>query len=170
MMIDAVRYVGLGNVDGTDTIKRRIQMKQLISAGVIALIGVILVVPDVLLLIPALKSPHVDINIGVITILLTVWSLLRDRSRLLDVVPPPQSVAQPRSTVRVQKTPEEDDLSWVDEFFADEKPASARAQVPHLTQIPRAPARSVLGVSGILNVCMVVCATLFFIQVLHGLV
>ncbi|NBU65042.1 MAG: hypothetical protein EBS29_11165 [Chloroflexia bacterium] len=145
-------------------------MKQLISAGVIALIGVILVSPDVLLLIPALRSPHVDVNIGVITILLTLWSLLRDRSRSIGVVPPPNSSARPRSTVRVQTTPEEDDLSWIDEFFADEKPASVRAQVPHPTQIPRAPARSARGFSGILNVSMAVSAAFFFFQLFHGLV
>ena len=56
-------------------------MSRAFSVSIGVLISVILVKPDVLLWIPALNSPHVDTNVGVITILLAVWTIIRESLR-----------------------------------------------------------------------------------------
>lgn len=56
-------------------------MTRVFSVGIGVVIGAILVKPDILLWIPALNSPNVDTNVGVITILLAIWSIVRDSMR-----------------------------------------------------------------------------------------
>jgi len=56
-------------------------MSRLFSVCIGVAVSAILVKPDILLWIPALNSPHVDMNVGVISILLAVWTIVRDSLR-----------------------------------------------------------------------------------------
>ncbi len=56
-------------------------MSRIFSVCIVVAVSAILVKPDILLWIPALNSPHVDMNVGVISILLAVWTIVRDSLR-----------------------------------------------------------------------------------------
>ena len=88
-------------------------MPRIVSMGIGMIIGVILVKPELLLFIPALNSPHVDTNVGVITILLAVLTMVRDGWQARQ----PATAADERAGTTATKPTNqalEDKLEWLD--------------------------------------------------------
>lgn len=83
------------------------------SVGIGVVIGAILIKPDILLWIPALNSPHVDTNVGVITILLAVLTIVRDGWQARQ----PATAADERAGTTVTKPTNQalaEELEWLD--------------------------------------------------------
>ena len=92
-------------------------MPRIVSMGIGMMIGAILVKPDMLLWIPALNSPHVDTNVGVITILLAVLTIVRDGWQARQ---PATAVAERARTTATKPTNQAlaDKLEWLDLLHA----------------------------------------------------